>query len=478
MNKRYQIIRTIFFSLLAFSCLATNSISFAETSDFSNVTAAIKDSKFDEAAQLVDHILKSEPDNVNALMYKGNILYFSSSNSGAIQLYGNEDESIYESGMGFLGEGSSLVSADVAKQVAIYFKRALQLAPDRVDIQMGLCWIYANAGLKDELISRFPHLKKYNIKEGLQYNMGDYAQIIANEYSLDDGMAVYHAITKLYPHDGNLVSDIGAVYFQKGDLENAVKYFTKAAKMSQRDQMTLANLVLINAVIGDYEKSLHYQERLSQLEKNDMHLLYRALAQRLAGTSDWQKHASEFISRHAEDESNPYKEMAQSLLPDNGKYSFEQYMASTTHKVDTHFDILNAEWAVKTFPEKFAPLFKLADISTYYHNYDKAISLYKRIEQKHLATTQDRIDKLNFYYAWALYSTDHIEDANQRWKQLLNAENFYYKSAACYFLGNYHYKRDEFKKSKSYFSQVKDDASKSKYANYASNMYQRINSNN
>ena len=475
MKKQFQIIKSIFFSLFLFLCLATSHTGFAETLDFSAIQAAIKDSKLEDAEQLVDAILKTEPDNVNALMYKGNILYFRGSNKGGIQLYGNEEESIYDSSMGFIGEGSSLVSPDIAKQVAIYFQRALQREPERADIQMGLCWTYANAGLKDELISRFPHIKKYNTKEDLQYNMGDYARIIANDYSLEDGIEVYQAITKLYPHDGNLVSDIGAVYFQHGNLGKAVEYFTKAAAMSERDEMTLANLVLINSVIDDYEKSLYYQELVSEMKGNDIHLLYRALVQRLAGTPNWQAHANTFIANHADDSDNPYKAMAQSLLPADGKYSFEQYTASTAHKVDTHFVMLNTVWASKSFPDKFEPIFELADIYTYYHNYDKAIALYKAIEQKKLATTQDMRDKLNFYYAWALHSTGQTADANQHWQQLLNSDEFYYKSAACYFLGNYHYQRGELKQAKKYFSQVKDDASKSKYANFSSNLYQRIN---
>lgn len=474
MKMRCTVFKKLIFSLLLLSCFAGSQTALAETEDFSAIQTAIKDSRFDDAEQLVDAILSAEPDNVNARMFKGNILYFRGSNSGGIQLYGNDEESIYDSSIGFIGEGSSLVSPEVARQVAVQFKHALKLAPKRTDIQMGLCWVYANAGLKDELVSRFPHIKKYNTKEGLQYNMGDYARIIANDYSLEDGIAVYQVITRLYPDDGNLVSDIGAVYLQHGNLKKAVEYFTKAASMSERDEMTLANLVLINAVVGDYEKSLYYQTLLSKIKGDDTDLLYRALEQRLDGTANWQQHANAFIANHADDSDNPHKAMAQSLLPSNGKYSFEQYMDSTGHRVDTHFAILNAEWAIKTFPGKFEPLFELADLHTYYHNYDRAIALYQGIEQEQLATTQDERDKLNFYYAWALHSTGQASEASQHWQKLLNADNFYYKSAACYFLGNYYYQRNELKQAKKYFSQVKDDASKSKYANFASNLYQHI----
>ena len=473
MISPYSILRVVFCSISLMLSLALSYPSFAETTDFSGVAAAIKDSKLDEAEKIIDGVLKTEPNNVNALMYKGNILYYKGSNSGGIQLYGNDEESIYDRSMGFIGEGSSLVAPEVARQVAVYFKRALKQAPQRMDIQMGLCWVLSNAGLKDELIARFPHLQKNSGgKEGLQYNMGDYARIIADEYSFEEGMAVYRAIAKLYPQDGNIVSDMGAMHFKRGDLDNALTYFTKAAGMSERDEMTLANLVLINAVVGDYEKSLHYQKLVSDMAGDDKILLYRALHQRLAGAADWQKHAKAIIVKHpTDDESKPYKDMAQSLLPGAGKYSFEQYQASTAYKVETHFDILNAEWAAKAFPGKFEPVFNLADYLTYYHNYRKALPLYARIEQERLAGTQDEREKLDFYYAWALYSAGRIPEANRHWSRLLTAKDFYYKSAACYFLGNYHYQRKEYEQAQDYFGRVKDAASKSKYANFSANLY-------
>lgn len=395
-------------------------------------------------------------------------------------MYGNEEESIYDSSIGFLGEGSSLVAPEVAKKVAVYFKRALSRSPERMDIQLGLCWVYANAGLKNELVARFPELKKHSgDKEGLQYNMGDYARIILENYSFDDGIFVYRAITKLYPRDGNIINDMAALYFQQGDLDTALKYFTQAASMSQRDEMTLANLVLINAVVGNYDKSVQYQKQVSEMKKDDTYLLYRALYQRLTGDPGWQEELKVFINNNQDKEnSKPYTDMARSLLPVSGQYGYKQYESSVNHKVETHFDIVNFDWATKQFPDKFGPTFDLADMYTFYQNYRKAIPLYERIEKENLTRTRDEREKLDFYHAWALYRAGSVDEANRRWLRLLDAEDFYRKSAACYFLGNYHYQRKEYEKASDYFKRVKDDASKSKYANFANNLYGQIRDRN
>ena len=360
--------------------LATGNPCFAETTDFSAVIDAIKQSRFDEAEKKIDGVLKNEPNNVNALMYKGNILYFRGSNTGRIQMYGNDEESIYDRSMGFLGEGSSLVAPEVAEEISVYFKRALSQSPERMDIQLGLCWVYANAGLKDELVSRFPELKKHSgNKQGLQYNMGDYARIIVNEYSFEDGISVYHAIAKLYPRDGNIINDIAAMYFQRGDLDTALKYFTQAANMSQQDELTLENLVLINAVVGNYDKSVQYQKQVSEMKKDDTYLLYSALYQRLRGIPGWEKEVKAFITKNqGNEETKPYTEMAQSLLPVSGKYGFKLYESSVGHEVDTHFTIINVDWGSKQFPGKFGPTFELADIYTYYQ-YFAAFSYYFRL---------------------------------------------------------------------------------------------------
>lgn len=449
----------------------------AETTDYSAIVASIKNRDLDKAEVLVDALLKKEPNNVNALMYKGNILYFKGSNVGAIQLYGNEDESVYSSDIGEIGEGSSLTTPEVAKDVAVYFKRALDKAPQRMDIQLGLCWTYANAGMKDELIARFPALRKYSDnKPGLQYNMGDYARVIVDNYSFDDGIAVYREIARLYPHDGNIINDIGVMYMKKkGDLDTALKYYKQAAGMKDRDDATLANLAVVAAISGDYDEAARAQQMLSTFKKDTTYRLFNALNKRLKKQPGWQDDLQAFIKQNKGKKNyDAYVEFAGTLQPVAGKSSLAQYKASAAKEVPTHFHVINDEWAAQEFPDQFDAVFPLADTLTFHQNYRKALVVFDRIDKGKLANGQDQVEQVTLLHAWALYRAGQLEAANERWKTLLDSKDFYRKSAANYFLGNYCYKKKDYQRAAEYFGQVKDDASKSKYANYASNLYDAI----
>lgn len=474
-------IRTPAFKIVAWlAALAVASpaltISRAETTDFSGVVALIKTFQYDEAEATIDAILKKEPDNVNALMYKGNLRFYHGSNAGRIQLFGNEDESIYDDSIGYLGEGSSLISREAARDAAAYYQRALAIAPQRMDIQLGLCWAYANGGMKDDLIARFPALRQYSgNRQGLQYNMGDYARIIAENYSLPDGMAVYREIARLYPDDGNITNDMAAVYFKKGDLATALQYFREAAAKKHRDDTTLENLALIYAVTGEDDKSVQAEKTASWLKKDATYPLYEALYKRLAGTPGWEEEIKTFISQNkARKQYAAYVQFAGTLLPAAGKYTFEQYKAGGNKELPSHFHILNDEWAARQFPDRFEPSYLLANSLTYYQNYARALPLYEHIEQAKLAKTTEEREKLDFSHAWALYRAGQTDAANERWKTLLDSQDFYRKSAAAYFLGSYYYKKKDYKQAIAYFRRVEADAAKSKYATYCDNLYHAI----
>lgn len=64
------------------SVLLIGQMALAETSEFTNVVSLIKSQKYEEAELQIDTVLKTEPNNVNALMYKGNILYYRGSRKG------------------------------------------------------------------------------------------------------------------------------------------------------------------------------------------------------------------------------------------------------------------------------------------------------------------------------------------------------------------------------------------------------------
>jgi hypothetical protein len=448
----------------------------AETQNFSAVQSALQQRDYDAAEKRVDAILKAEPDNVNALMYMGNIIFLRNSNTDAIQVYGNEDESIYDTGIGEIGQGSSLISKEAARQAAAYYRRALAKAPQRMDIQLGLCWTYANAGMKDELIARFPELRKYGAQRaGLQYNMGDYARVIIDHYSFDDGIAVYREIARLYPDDGNLSSDIAAMYLKHRDLSTAMKYFAEAASKKNHDDSTWQNLALFYAVSGDWDKSLAAQKTLSQLRKDETWALYDALCKRLRHDPHWQEQASAFARRHKGDPAyRDYVAFAEAILPVNGRYPPAQFTKAKALQVRSNFQLLNDEGLLREAPDRLDVAFDLANAMSVYNNYPRALQILDGAEKAGLVRTPEDADHVHLVQAWSLYASGQAEAANAKWKLLLNAGDFYPRSAAAYFLADYAYRHKSYKEAADYCRLVKDEASKSKYANYCSNLYEQV----
>lgn len=460
--------------VLAFAALC-GTPGFAATTNLADVKSLIEKQDYDGAEKRVDAILTTEPDNVDALMYKGNLTFYRNSNVNAMQMYGNEDESIFSPDVGSLGAGSAEISRAAAQQVAVYFKRALALKPQRMDIQLGLCWTYANAGMKDELIARFAELQKYGADhDGLQYNMGDYARVIIDDHSFDDGIAVYREIARLYPDDGNITNDIAAMYLKHRDLDTAMKYFNAAAGKKIHDADTWQNLALLYTVTGDYEKGLAAQKTLSGLQHDPYWALYDALARRLRGDAHWQAAVQTFIRAHrSRPNDRVYVEFARALLPVNGNYPPKQFDAIHNMDVATQFVILHDAALAHEFPDRFDAAFDHADALTYYYNYRGALQRFDAMEQRHVAQTPEQIEQVRFDQAWALHALGQDEAANAKWRLLLDSADFYRKSAAAWFLANHAYDHQRYQEAADTCARVKDDASGSKYANYCSNLYDR-----
>jgi len=445
---------------------ATSPRLYAEEPELASVKQLIQENKFEQANKLLDEVLGKNPKSVNALMYKGNIIFYQASNANGIQLYGNSEENIYNSDIGSIGPGSSTISREAGQAIAKYFLRALAINPDRMDIQLGLCWTYANAGMTDELISRFPILKKRAGRDGIQYNMGDYARVVLNDHSFDDGIRVYREVMRLYPQDGNIVNDVGGMYFTHGRLKESLPYFEKAGKSNQADSKTFQNLVLIFSITGDYDRAQKYFDRLSAKEKKAGNVLYRGLVKHLRGDKTWVSD----IRKYAASPSAEHKDFAGTLIALDKKPDYKTFEATLKPRIDTYYLIVHDNWATKQFPDQFEVMYQFGDLMTYYNNHEKAIAYYDRAKP----SNPTQMDNLYFNKAWSLYQLGRENQANNLWKKLLDSDNYYQKSAAAYFLGNYHYKRKEYSQAKAYFARVKDGASKSKYANFCSNLYDEI----
>jgi len=441
-----------------------------ENPEYEYIDTLIKNQKFQIADKKIDEMLAKNPDNPDALMYKGVIIFYSESINPADSGKWQNLDSIYEPDYRQNTVENAIITPETANKIAGYFLKAIQVEPAKMNIQLALCFAYAKAGMKSELISRLPDLKKYSKEQDkMQYNMAEYARIIARQKTIEDGIDVYKEINKLYPEDGNIINDMGVLYYENGLIDNSMAFFQKAQATGNLDKSTLENLLLIYSLTGDYARLLTTAKTLSTQEKDGTDVIYQALEQRLQNKAEWSKTISAYV--HREDSKKDLNffvnTLQKSLLTEN----YSKFIESTRYNVPAPMLALNYEWALKNYPDKFLNLFSYAEFLTYYHHYSKAIEIYKSILRQNIVMTNSQKEEFNFYYAWALYKSGQNLQSLQYWKKLIDSDNFYRKSAASYFIGLYFYEQKDYSEAKKYFSFVKDTPDKSKYAEFCKTLF-------
>jgi hypothetical protein len=438
--------------------------------EYDYIDTLIKNQKYDIADKKVDELLDKNPENPDALMYKGILIFYSESRSSTVVGVWQNIDSIYEPEYKEDAVENSIITPETASKISGFFLKAIKTDPAKMSVQLALCYAYAKAGMKPELIARLPDLKKYaTAKDNMQYNMAEYARIIAKQKTIEDGIDVYKEISRLYPEDGNIINDMGVLYYENGYIDNSLEFFRRAEATGNLDKNTLENLLLVYSLTGDYDQMLKTAKTLSIKEKDGSDIIYQALEQRLQNKSEWLKTISNYVNHN--DAKKDIGFFVNSLQKTMLTSNYSKFIESTRYNVPAPMLALNYEWALKNYPDRFLNLFNYAEFLTYYHHYSKAIEIYKSILTQNIAMNDSQKDEFNFYYAWALHKSGQGLQSLQYWKKLVNSENFYRKSAASYFLGKYFFEKKDFLQARKYFSFVKDKPDKSKYAEFCLGLF-------
>jgi tetratricopeptide (TPR) repeat protein len=416
------------------------------------------------ARQKAQEYLAKDPDDIDALMMKGNVIlneYFKG--SGAISVSANMDESIYETSIGYIAEPVRVVPRETAEEVAALWKRCLKINPRREDIQMGLCYLYSMALMKEELLDRFPKMKAAIPQvQNLYYNMGDYARMFEQRGRVDDCFEIYKAIVKLYPDVSGVNGDVAALYFRHGKYAEGLPYLETALSLKDADDLVYANGVLIFTIVGEYDKARAAAKGLAKVKKDGAGLLYDGVLDYAQGSGQWKKKLSGLSGR--KDIKPEFSSLAAFLISQENKDDIASYKKSVKLAKDSGIQILLHDRARKRFPGSYEPRYNYAEMLVYYKNYHAAIPLFKEILSGTFSMSADDQEAINFHYAWALQDSGSGQDADRIWSGLLTSKIFYVQSAAAYFLGKNALDVGKKKEAIEYFKMFSDKASKSKYA--------------
>ena len=433
----------------------------------------IQRGKLDEAQEKVEAYLEKDPHNVDALMMKGNILLNRSPKmKDGIMVVANDNESIYDNSIGFIrGSQPSVLPKDLALQVAGIWQEALKYDNSREDIHFGICQIYSMAILSNELIAYLATLKA-NIKSDprLYYSMGDYARNMIERGQFKQAMKVYKAISRLYPEQFGVISDIAGEYYQHGDLDSARVYVRYLLHGSDLDTMSYGNAFFILAVCEDYDAALEALKMKSKVAHDSEYLLYDGLLGFSREQPEWASKLRTF-SKSSPDSAK--KVFAASLMSLPAKVSENDYLRLESNQLDDAYMILLHRTFTKLLPGEFLPRFNYAEALTHTSSYRKASAEFTELEKSLSPGDKTAIEKLSYYYGWVLWKLDDKESSIVMFSKLLASDNFKYKSAAAYFTGKHYYDLGNHIKANEYFKLVSDRASESKYATLCWNLLRK-----
>ncbi len=433
----------------------------------------IQNGKIDEAQQRVDAYLATDPHNVDALMMKGNVLLNKSPEiKDAIVVTANDNESIYDNSIGFIhGSQPTVISKHLALQVAALWREALKYDSTREDIHFGICQIYSMAILTDELIAYLPVLKTHITSDPiLYYSMGDYARNMIARDRFDEAMKVYRAISRLYPEQFGVISDIAGEYYQHGDLDSAHASALSLINRPSLDTMSYGNAFFILAVCEDYDNAVKALKMKSKAALKDEYLLYEGLLSFSRNEPSWRKTLQTFSELPCD---SIQKAFALALLSVPTNVTPGDYVRLNSMRLNDAYMVLFHRTFAKLLPNEFLPQFNYAEVLTHICSFGKAAAEFAELERSHLSSERTDIEAVAFYHGWVLWKLNDRGSSIALFGKLLDSDDFYYKSAAAYFTGKYYFDMGNRDKAKEYFKLVSDKASESKYATLCWNLLKR-----
>ena len=423
-----------------------------------DIRTLIEAGKLAEADNLTNRYIVDDPINVDLLMLKGNIILnkYIGEQQAQMSLRPNFEENVYEMTRLEKGPHPVVVDRKVAEKTARLWKAAATLAPARSDLHLGLCQVYAIAGMKNELLDYLPVVKKkVTDVEELHVRLARFALNFKERGDFDSAMEVYKKTAALFPDQPALLSDIAGEYFYAGLPDSARLYIQRALDHPEADQTIFGNAFFLSALLGNYDTALRAVRRLP----GNSHLLYEGLLKWYRNEKKWDKPLKKLLAGNADSVSAT---IAGILLNPAFQTDLDHYLSLTQPDPGDPVKILIHEKFRTT--GQFLPAFNAAETYCFHKQYPRAIEIFSAIEKNHPDLDADDRENFLFYYAWALWQNGQKDAARKKWEQLLSSDDFYKKSAAHWFVGKYWFDRGQKEKGREYFAKMAANPSASKYA--------------
>ncbi len=412
------------------------------------------------ALRQIDSFLQIHPDSIDALILKANILYGQyQDDEPEIYLEANIDESIFESSIGFLGDYKLVIDSPSAMKIVAPMYRVLELDSSRMDVLQGISYIYSVSLMDWSLRQMLPRMAALLPEEPESaYNLAAYASYFNDREDFEGTVRIYETVVGLYPDYGDILSDMGALYFMHGDLASARKYIDSSLALPVVDAMSWNNAFFLYGIMEDYDRAQDAIDKAAELEGTSENLFYKALLA-LAEDKPWRNLMQEYLGGNAAQEETV---SAVNLLLSGSLVDTSLYTSLMDLELTENYRLLFDRIFMRT-TSYFLPAFNYAEALSYHYRYEDAIKAFRSMDTSILSPAWKDAWLANL--GWALYKSGRWDEMLEAFAPLLDSEDLYYQSAAVYFTGKYYLDKGDENKARSYFMQMEGSESKSKYAN-------------
>jgi tetratricopeptide (TPR) repeat protein len=244
-----------------------------------------------------------------------------------------------------------------------------------------------------------------------------------------DAVAAYwKRVPALDPARSYLWGDLAQLTFRSGDTLRALDW-AKQALAGPADPEGLAAAASVFALNLDWARAA---QALALVPGNRTTLLYQGLEAWRTGKDGWRVPLKAFVDNPGPDPAGT--KLAAFLLGPDMRDS-EAGLQNAAQAETGIAALAVRQKYVERYPDKFQPRLDLARNLAQYGSFAKALDHYGEIDRRGLATTPEQKVTVLFQEAWALQAMGRHPEADKVWEMLVDASDFYVRSAAAWFLG-------------------------------------------
>ncbi len=458
--------------IIAFAFVLTTCINLpAQPGIVATATDCITHNKFAEANRYLDSILMQNPETVDALMMKGNVLLNQAWNNSTQSYFNIERaESVFDTSAIDINFFITIIPADTSVKVEQYWRQCLKIDSTRTDIKKGLCNLYSLSLRTAELKKQLKQMQGIiTANEENAYQYAEYARNLKIRGRFDDAMQVYGLIADMFPGLAGIRCDMANEYFYKGQNEKALNYLDSTLSQKEVDPTSFINAAAVYSMLNHYNEAYHTFKRYSEKDTLLEADFYNALLMFARNDSGFYRQMAHFID--AADEQSYFDEIriARKLLPySHTPFTIDDLKAlQGDEKIPRYYKVLILQRGVTQLSDCVSD-FYAGSFYAGIKNYQVAKSLfYDALFQERRACNllpEGQINNCRLYYCYCLLQLNEPAMAQPVLNQLFTCNDAFVQQAAKYFAAKNYLAKGKKSEATKLLTEVATAKEQTKYA--------------